>query len=379
MKAPPDQPAMTATSIPVYLFVPTLGAGGAEHVTVQLANYWTSEGVPVELLTACANGPVRSLVGPTVRVRELGGGRMRHAFFPLLGVMVRRSPRRLLVTLNHAIVMAVLARDILRANCRIVGRVSTHVTSSVAEDPWPLRRRLKTVVLRTALNRCDALIVGSRGVKEDLTTSWGVPADKVVQISNPLDINDIVLQGNETCDHDWLKGEREFSVGVAVGRLVAAKGYDILLKALERIRRHVDFRLIICGTGPERNTLSQLSRELGIADAVDFVGFVHRPYRLVSTADIFILSSRREGMPNALLGALASAPRIVATDCESGPKEILDDGALGVLVPPENPKELADAVMRELESPPTPVPRRACERYSLDKVARAYLRTLEGG
>ena len=120
---------------------------------------------------------------------------------------------------------------------------------------------------------------------------------------------------------------------VSVGRLIAQKDHGTLLRAYASSGLRRDYRLIVIGDGPERNRLQMLAEDLGIQDRVDLPGALSNPYPLLSGAALHVLSSRWEGYPNVLLESLALGVPVVATDCPSGPRELLRDGSYGHLVP----------------------------------------------
>ena len=174
---------------------------------------------------------------------------------------------------------------------------------------------------------------------------------------------------------------------IAAGRLVAKKGFDVLLDAFREVRRRCDAGLVILGEGPLRSALEAKASALGLADAVALPGFQKNPSAWFARADLFVLSSFAEGMPNAMLQAMASGCPVVATDCPSGPREILEDGRWGTLVPPGDVGALADAIMNGLRapSPRSLFPGRARVRalsreraaaYALDPIAEQYVRLL---
>jgi glycosyltransferase involved in cell wall biosynthesis len=135
--------------------------------------------------------------------------------------------------------------------------------------------------------------------------------------------------------------------------------------------------LVILGEGGERAGLTQLARELQVSDAFALPGHVDNPYAYMARANVFVLSSRWEGSPNVLTEALALGTPVVATDCPSGPREILRGGALAPLVPVGDVSALADAIVLTLEQPAQPETLRAAtSEYTLATSAQRYLEVL---
>ena len=139
---------------------------------------------------------------------------------------------------------------------------------------------------------------------------------------------------------------------LAVGRLEPVKDYPTLLKAFARVvlkSRHT--RLLVLGEGQDREALQRLAVDLRIDEVVDFAGFVTNPFSYMSKASVFVMSSVYEGSPNALVQAMACGTAVVSTDCPSGPREILQDGKLGRLVPVGDWQALGAAILEALDSP----------------------------
>lgn len=150
-----------------------------------------------------------------------------------------------------------------------------------------------------------------------------------------------------------------------------------MLRALRRIRQDREARLIVLGEGPERNSLEALARSEGLAEAVRFPGFRAEPYPFLKHADLFVLSSQWEGLGNVITEALLCGCPVVATDCPSGPAEILADGRYGTLVPVADPEALAAAITGTLARPHDPLPGVArAAQFSPEATARAYLQLL---
>jgi len=135
---------------------------------------------------------------------------------------------------------------------------------------------------------------------------------------------------------------------ISVGRLTRQKRFDVLLQALARVRRDFDVRLWICGDGPLRHRIVRWIAELGLEDGVELLGFCDNPFALMRQADLFVMTSDFEGLPNALIEAQGLGLPAVATDCPYGPDEIVVDGVTGRLVPAADPIAVARAVIEIL-------------------------------
>ena len=216
--------------------------------------------------------------------------------------------------------------------------------------------------------RADAAVGVSAGTAADLARLPGMARERVHVVYNPVVTEEMERKSREPVDHPWIGGTGP-PVFLAVGRLDAQKDFPTLLAAFARLLTRRPARLVVLGEGKRRPHLLSLARRLGVDEHVDFPGFVDNPYAFMARAFLFVLSSRREGLPTVLIEAMACGCPVVSTDCPHGPREILEDGKHGPLVPVGDAEALAAAMARTLDAPPRPEALR--ERASFFNVARA--------
>ncbi|HEY5879958.1 MAG TPA: glycosyltransferase [Nakamurella sp.] len=194
----------------------------------------------------------------------------------------------------------------------------------------------------------DASICVSHGLVPDILAT-GLPPERVHVVDVGVDVDRVRELGRQVADPP--RPVARYLVGV--GRLTEQKGFDLLIRAHAKVvdRGH-HHRLIIVGEGADRAALTELARRLGVSDTVGFTGFVPNPHWLIAGADLFVLSSRREGSGGlVLVEALSHGVPVVAADCVSGPRDILADGRFGALVPADDVEALADAIAAHLADP----------------------------
>ncbi|OYR48490.1 hypothetical protein DJ73_19415 [Halorubrum sp. Ea1] len=220
-------------------------------------------------------------------------------------------------------------------------------------------------------NNSDQVIAISKGLNDQLIDEFGIKKEKLSVIYNPVYDTRVQSGSREPVNHSPF--DQSSDIVLSVGRLVPAKGYDILLRSFKKIIDQREANLVILGEGPERERLEQLSIDLGIKSCVYFPGFKQNPYKYMSNADVFVSSSRSEGFGNAIVEALGCETSVVATRCPSGPAEILADGRYGRLVPPENPHELARAIIESINCPTDrELLRSRAEDFSQEKIIDEY-------
>lgn len=358
----------------IALFLPSLRGGGAERVMVNLAWGFAERGLQVDLVLAKADGPYLSEVHPEVRVVDLGARRVLHSLPDLVRYLRRKRPAAMLSTLSHANIIALWARGIASVPVRLVVREANTVGISASNAP-ALRGRWTPFLMRFFYRWADAVVANSSGVAEDLIRLTRLPAEKLKVIYNPVVTPELFAKAEEPLDHPWFRpGEPPVILGV--GRLTKQKDFPTLIRAFALVRKERPVRLMILGEGEGRPKLEALVRELGLKDDVALPGFVDNPYKYMKRAAVFVLSSRWEGLPSVLIEALALGTPVVATDCPSGPAEILEGGKWGRLVPVGEPHFLARAILGTLQDVREPPPEAAWERFSLEEVVTAYLQVL---
>ena len=241
-------------------------------------------------------------------------------------------------------IVAYLARKYGRIDFSHIVHDTTNMTEYIRYEFQSERfQRLKIYLMKKAYSDSDSVIVVSDGEKEDLVKNFYIPEELVNVVYNPIDVDRICRMSGDATDIRCDK-----PVVVSVGRLIYSKGFDILLKAFQNVKRHIDCRLMILGRGTERQRLEALAETLGIKEDVMFMGFDHNPFKFMHKAQLFCTATRYEGLGNAIIEAMALGLPVIATDCRSGPGETLGAGKYGILVPTENPGAIAEAILKVL-------------------------------
>ncbi len=227
--------------------------------------------------------------------------------------------------------------------------VSTVAMFVEGYDVSPWLRGLYGLAMGSTKQYCDRFVAVSEAIRRELVEGHGIPAEKVVRIYNGLEMDLYRSESPRSTELITELGlDPDRPVVGTVGRLVYQKAHSDLLRAAAIIQREVpEAQFLIVGEGPLRSELEQLSSSLGIR-ACRFAGFRSDVPDLLPTFDVFALSSVLEGLPRVLVEAMACARPCVATNID-GAREVIDDGVSGLLVPPESPEALAEAVVFLLE------------------------------
>lgn len=293
----------------------------------------------------------------------------------LVRYLRRRQPMAMLAAKDRAIRVAVLARKLAGVDMRLVGRLGTHLAASQAHR-HPLQRWLRVAPMRAMYQAVDHIVAVSEGVAEDTLNLTGLPAARVSVIRNPVITARLDELASAPVSHPWLAAP-DIRVVLGAGRLTRQKDFSTLLHAFAMVaaQRH-DLRLIILGEGDERASLEQAATSLGISDRVDMPGYDPNPYPWMRHADLFVLSSRWEGSPNALTEALALGTSVVSTRCPSGPSELLTGDEAWRLVPVENAVLMADTMLRALQQQDADATRALVAEYHASLSAQRYLQVM---
>jgi len=321
----------------VTLVISSLGGGGAERILAWLANQWVGKGLHVTIITLAGAGVLpRYELHPEVKTVQLGINENARNF--LLGLVnnvkrilvLRRAikashPDRVLSFMDRTNVSVLLAL----LGCKLPIIVSEHT------NPDYLQGRIWHLLRRVTYPLADQVVVLTERTQQRLSFVQG----KTSIIPNPV----TVLPADGSAAALTIPKPAIF----AMGRLVELKRFDLLIRAFAEARKAFpDWALIVLGEGPERVALEQLVRELRLEGAVILAGQVETPEHTLRYGDLFVLSSRYEGFPNALCEAMACGLPVIATDCPTGPREIIRHGIDGLLVPNGDADALCAAMQK---------------------------------
>jgi glycosyltransferase involved in cell wall biosynthesis len=361
----------------VTIFLPSLNGGGAERVMVTLANAIAARGYKVDLVLATAKGPYLKDVSPAVRIVDLGASRVIKALLPLIRYLRRERPQAMLSAMGHANVVALLARKLARVPTRVVVSERGFISGECALARG-VAARFNFWLIPLLYQGADGVCTVSQAAAQDLAVFTNLPVQRIQAIYNPFDLSKIAQLAAEPLDHPWLQPGQP-PLLLAIGRMNEAKDFPVLIRAFAQLRKHRAVRLVILGEGELRPELERLLADLDLsADAVQMPGFVANPYAWMARCSLFVLSSRREGLPGALIEAMACGAPVVSTNCLSGPDEILEGGRWGQLVPVGDVSALAQAMAATLDLPSAARPdvRLRAADFEQERAVDAYLRIL---
>lgn len=358
----------------VAIYMPTLEGGGAERAMVDLANGLQAEGQTTDLVVIREDGPWRQLLSDEVRLVAIKSRGALPGFVKLLRYLRNARPEVVLANGASSIILATLARW-FTPRFIVIARIPTNLSAGLAKVN--LKWRIIRTVQASLLPLADAIVTNSAGSSEDIVRSLPAASDKVRTIHNPVVRPSMADEARQPVEHPWFHSHGP-PIILAAGRLDPAKDYATLMRAFALVAQQRDVRLVVLGEGAERRNLVELTHELGVAHRVDFPGFHANPFAFMAKARLFVLSSKQEGMPNVLIQAMACGTPVVSTDCPSGPREVLEDGHWGPLVPVGDAEALADAMSTTLDRAPRPASLTSrAAAFSAKGSIHAYARLIE--
>ncbi|MEQ8822382.1 MAG: glycosyltransferase [Sumerlaeia bacterium] len=362
----------------VAFYLPSLAGGGAERTILKLAARFSEIGIPTDLVLAKVKGAYTGDVPEAIRVLEIGSTSVKQRLPWLMKYLRRERPHAMITALDHGNV-AGIAKKLSLSRTRVIYTIRNQLSLELGPNRVAKEQARSFHIAKRFFRWADAVVGVSDGVCDDFADFADFPRHRIQTIYNPI-VTPLLLEQAEAGvpDHPFFHREDRQPIIVGAGRLSSQKNFPCLMKAFAKMRREMPSRLLILGKGELLEKLESLGKDLGLGpDDFDLPGFQANPYRYFRHADLFVLSSNFEGLPGALSEALACGCPVVSTDCPSGPREILEDGRWGELVPVDDPDALAAAMLRTLRNPPK---REICRArgmaFSQDRSVANYLKII---
>ena len=357
----------------VALFLPSLAGGGGERALLEIARHLIRHGFVVDVVVTRRGGALWKSVPEHVRLINFQSWKTLTCLPKLIHYIRNECPAVLISAVDPGNLTALLAKRFFARHLPLIVSQQVHFAAAYQASGFMVR-----VVLRLtawALPAADTIVSVSSDTAEDLQRRLPrMTAGRVRIIPNPVVTPALVEQARLPVEHSWFDDPRT-PVVVTAGRLfIRQKDQPTLLKAFAEILKSRSAKLMVLGEGPDEARLMDLARQLGIHRSVDFVGFQANPFAYMARARVFALSSAFEGLPTVLIEAMACGVPVVATDCPSGPREILEGGKWGRLVPVGDWRSLARGILDTLDDH-VPAERlvAGAQRYSSTASADQYL------
>lgn len=329
------------------LFVrPTMGYGGADRVTLNILLAFDRDKYECDLALMRAEGEFMSNLPSDVILHDMQVRSLWHFWKPLRNLLLKHRFDIIYSTCGGAGVPMMIAAWL--SGFKGISVVSERNILLPPYKSW--WKRLTLLTLKGFLyKRATWVTAVSMGVAAECAKLLKVSTSKIVVVNNPI-INKPLLENKliKVKHPTFLNNTKP--VILAVGRLEYQKDYWTLFKAFNAVLNEVDCNLVILGKGPLLAEFQLLVEEMGLSQKVVFGGFDKNPFNYMANCSLYVLSSRHEGMPGTLIQAMACGAACIATDCPTGPNELIKDGQNGYLVPVGDYELLARRMISVLEN-----------------------------
>lgn len=355
----------------ISILLPSLRGGGLEKQMLTLCEELFRRGLNLDLVVI--NNINGAYTPPhDLNLIDLKAKQIRFALFSLVKYLRSTRPDILFSAETPVNALAIMAKLLCGFPERLIISEHNHLTS-VAKNAARFGDQLRPFLARYLYPQADLIITVSDGVANDLIDRYRIKKHKVRTIRNLFNIKKIISDSQVKIEHPWFD-KSDIPIIITIGRLSLQKDQATLIRAFARLRLNRACRLIILGEGPERPMLLQLAKDLNVINDIFMPGFVSNPYAFMAKAKVFVLSSAWEGLPGVLIEALACGIPIVATDCPSGPAEILENGRYGRLIPIGEEQAMAEAISEMLDHPhSTSMLRQRAMDFSAENIISQYL------
>lgn len=282
-----------------------------------------------------------------VKVKNLSKPSVKGMFLSIVGIFLKDKPDIVFVAEDHLTVMTLFAAIFSFSKSKISGssRVTPYDTYSdiFLSKGWLLKQLMKLVMWRANVLTC---------VSKDMVRQYATVFKKPPHICIYNIVDDVTSRNKmlESIEHPWLM-QKDCPVIVAAGRLAPWKGFENLIRIFPSVLKERKMKLMILGDGPLREALEKQILALDLSDNISLLGYKVNPYPYYAHADIFVLSSLVEGLPNVLVEAMMCGCTPVSTDCPTGPREVLDNGKYGYLVPVDNDNAFVENILKAINCP----------------------------
>ncbi|MFD2044481.1 glycosyltransferase [Ornithinibacillus salinisoli] len=325
--------------IKIVFFIYQLGSGGAARTMLNILNNIDRSKFKPILVTLNYDGNYEEYLKEDIKFVKLSTRRLRSAILPLSKVIRRENADIVFSTIPNYNTVAILASLVSFSKARNIVREAAFLGGTFTSN-------LKLLAYGFLYKLAPSVIALSQGVKDNVIKRYKVNPHKIKVIYNPVDIDRIqssIQNGKIHEQYESIIKSNEKTI-VTAGRLVPDKDHKTLLEAFAKVNKKINSNLFILGEGELETILKHKAKQLNIHNKVHFVGFQQNPYIYFNHADLFVLSSRREGFGHVLAEALATGTPVVSTNCKPGAIEVLKDGKYGRLCKVGNPDELANEI-----------------------------------
>jgi len=323
----------------ILIFMPSIEGGGVEKNLFLIANYLSKNNTDIMLLTANPEYKNKfdkkiKIISPSNSYNLKKSPRLKKYFFCLLILFKILFKNKNIITFSfQANLYAILISKFF--NRKII------IRSNSSPSGWS-NNFLKKIIYKIVLKMADKIIVNSIEFKKEMEKKFNI---ECISIYNPLNKAYVVGKAKKKTILNFYKAKNCLKI-ITIGRFVDQKDHMTIIKAINLIKEKINPKLIIIGRGIEKKNYKNFIKINNLYKNVKIINFQKNPFKFITKADLFVLSSKFEGLPNVLLEAMALKKLVISTNCPTGPKEILANGKNGVLFKISDYKALSKIFMK---------------------------------
>lgn len=358
----------------IAIFLPSLAGGGAERVALHLCKKFCERGLLIDLIVVNDIGPLDFLIPKEARLIKFKSSKPSKSILKLIKYLVSKKPKSILSVLTHANIACSIAHKISHSPCNLVLSERVDINQSISNSAFSFDIFLTKKLIKILYPKTYNIISVSKGVASSISNISKIHVKNIQVIYNPIDTETINYLSSY---HVYFPWQDSLPIILSSGRLSIQKDFPCLLEAFSIVRRKIPSHLVILGEGEQRQPLNDIIENLKIKNDVWLPGYCQNPYSYMARANLYVLPSRFEGLPNVLIEALTLSIPIVSTNCPSGPEEILANGKYGRLVPVGDPVAMAEAMDKSLSGDhPVFDQKEALQRFDPELITDQYLEAL---
>jgi glycosyltransferase involved in cell wall biosynthesis len=318
----------------ILILTPTFSSGGAEHIAINIANYYSSIGRNVTILCFLKTGPYLNQISDKVAIINLEADNRFSQILKLKKYLNLNPGLKVISTVRNTHIaygLAVLT-SLNRVKKNKVLFLEVNTFHSI-KNKTLLKRIIWYLIINISYFKANTISCCSLDVRSELEKIIPLYRNKLKIIGNPVIPEDFnVLRKKPIINpHRWI-GRKDLKIFLHVGRLHFQKNQEFLIKAFSKhIKAFNNSRLLIIGEGEDSKKLKDLVRDLQITNFIDFIGFIDNLFPIIMKSDIFVMTSRWEGFGNVFIMAMACGTPILSSNCKGGPKELIKSKDLGLL------------------------------------------------
>ena len=321
----------------IIFFMPHMVGGGVEKNLYIIANDFAKKINHVQLITSRKNFNSNfknvKIINPKLKIWNYLGVSFNYLICLLILIREVLRKKKPLVFAFQANVYCIIVCKIL--NIKVV------IRSNSSPSGWT-QNNFKKYIFKKIFKKADKIIVNSFEFQKKFKKKFNIEPECIY---NPLNKNEILKKSKLGINLNFFKNNKKLKI-LNIGRFTDQKDHHTLLEAIKILKKKykINFILLIMGRGENRNNIQNFINKNNLNFNVKVIGFKKNPYKYIRHCNLFVLSSRFEGLPNVLLEAITLKKFVISSNCPTGPSEILNNGKGGLLFKTGRPNDLAKKI-----------------------------------